>query len=95
MYCSRACVPRPGRPRFEAPCPDKTCVACGDEFCRREGEQASNYHARVTCSRTCAHRADLATHREIADALGITRSQVFSALSTAGRKLAELQAGAA
>lgn len=89
--CSRKCSRKsPGRPR--ASCPDKTCVGCGATFARKPGESTTTFYARSTCSRKCVKSADLATHREIADALGLTRSQVYTALSKVGRKIARMQA---
>ena len=34
--------------------PPKTCLQCGSEFTRRDGERLNAYTARLTCSRECA-----------------------------------------
>jgi len=49
--------------------PDKECFVCGAKFNRREGQTASNFHKRKTCSDRCHNVLNkfrkLDAHREI------------------------------
>ena len=35
--------------------PPKTCLQCGNEFTRRDGERLNSFTLRATCSATCAN----------------------------------------
>jgi len=35
--------------------PPKTCLQCGSEFTRRDGERLNSFTLRATCSATCAN----------------------------------------
>ena len=43
--------------------PPKTCLQCGSEFTRRDGERLNSFTLRATCSTTCANMLRQAARR--------------------------------